>query len=210
MVASLGLPSLSLPVPPLQGWLRRPRCRRCLLKGCEQRFRPSRPQSRYCSDPCQHQARRWRRWRAGQKYRASQQGKERRRHQSQRGRERRRQAGVPVASSVTPVVDVPPSTISPSPSPPSSAAAAAQLDRGGGVGQRPAIFSRIFPYHPCDRPGCYELFVVRPRSPGQHFCCVSCRQALRRVLDREARWRRRGRQRARAGQRRPQRPPQRC
>ena len=40
----------------------------------------------------------------------------------------------------------------------------------------------------CQRPGCYEQFVVSPRSPGQKFCSALCRQALRCVLRREALW----------------------
>jgi hypothetical protein len=56
-------------------------------------------------------------------------------------------------------------------------------------GQRAA---KIFPGRCCDRPGCYARFVPRPRSPGQRFCTGQCRQALRRVQVREARWRRRG------------------
>ena len=43
----------------------------------------------------------------------------------------------------------------------------------------------------CSRPGCYECFTVRSRSPLQKFCSRLCRQALRRVIEREARWRRR-------------------
>lgn len=35
----------------------RPRSRRCLLKGCEQRFRPRRVRQRYCSDQCRKAAR---------------------------------------------------------------------------------------------------------------------------------------------------------
>jgi hypothetical protein len=209
MVASLGPPSLSPPVPPPQGGLR-PRCRRCLLKGCEQLFRPSRPQTRYCSDACRHAARRWRRWRASQKYRASPHGKARRRGQSQRCRDRHRQGDVAVVSDVAAIVapDRPPP-----PPPPAAPSAAAAVPPDGDtcrVGQRPAIFPKIFPCRTCQRPGCYELFVVTPRSPEQHFCSASCRRALRRVLDREARWRRRQRQRATARSRRPPPPPLRC
>ena len=40
---------------------RRPRQRRCLLKGCEKPFRPTHPQARYCSPECRAAARRWRR-----------------------------------------------------------------------------------------------------------------------------------------------------
>ena len=41
----------------------------------------------------------------------------------------------------------------------------------------------------CQRPGCYEQFTPSPRSPLQKFCLPLCRQALRRVLIREGRWR---------------------
>jgi hypothetical protein len=44
---------------------------------------------------------------------------------------------------------------------------------------------------PCRRPGCYESFAFSARSPLKKFCSPLCRQALRRVLEREARWRRR-------------------
>ena len=84
------------PTPPRQGLPSRcPRphgCRRCLLKGCERWFVPSRPQARYCSSDCQQAARRWRRWRAAQCYRATEKGKQRRREQSKRYRQQQRQA----------------------------------------------------------------------------------------------------------------------
>ena len=41
---------------------------------------------------------------------------------------------------------------------------------------------------PCSRPGCYELFSAEHRSPLKRFCCALCREALRRVRQREARW----------------------
>lgn len=41
----------------------------------------------------------------------------------------------------------------------------------------------------CDRPGCYERFHRTSRSPLKKYCSSVCRQALRRVLVREARWR---------------------
>jgi hypothetical protein len=44
---------------------------------------------------------------------------------------------------------------------------------------------------PCSRPGCYELFSPSRRSPLKKFCCALCREALRRVLQRETRWQRR-------------------
>src|ERR1700730_13408764 len=66
---------------------RRPRRRRCLLKGCEERFRPARVGMRYCVG-CREGAKKWRRGKAQQKYRGTRSGKERRSAQSQRYRER--------------------------------------------------------------------------------------------------------------------------
>jgi hypothetical protein len=60
-------------------------------------------------------------------------------------------------------------------------------------GQRPAEIPQEFANCPCDRPGCYELFVLQARSPQQHFCSSACRQALRRVRQRERRLRARRR-----------------
>jgi predicted nucleic acid-binding Zn ribbon protein len=50
---------------------RRPRPRRCLLKGCEQPFRPRRARQRYCSEQCREAARAWSGWKAQQRYRAT-------------------------------------------------------------------------------------------------------------------------------------------
>ena len=156
-----------------QGPRRRSRPRACLLKGCERWFRPSHPQARYCSAACQQAARHWRRWQAVQQYRSTEQGKERRREQSRRYRERVRQRAAVVLAAV-----------------PAAAAAAMPTPREG---QRPAAKRADFSGRSCRRPGCYALFPVRPRSPGQCFCSRLCRLALRRVLDREAHWRRRHR-----------------
>lgn len=68
----------------------RPRPRLCLLKGCEQGFRPQRPRERYCSDACRRAARNWSRWKAQQRYRATAAGREKRNGQSRRYRERLR------------------------------------------------------------------------------------------------------------------------
>jgi hypothetical protein len=69
---------------------RRPRMRRCLLKGCEQRFKPRHPHQRYCSTSCREAARKWSRWKAQQRYRATTAGKGKRNGQSRRYRERAR------------------------------------------------------------------------------------------------------------------------
>ena len=71
----------------------RGRQRLCLLKGCERTFTSRRPLARYCSKECRQLARRWRRWKARQRYRLSQRGRENRREQSRRRRERLRRDG---------------------------------------------------------------------------------------------------------------------
>ncbi len=78
---------------------RRPRKRRCLLKGCEQRFHPRQARQRYCGEHCRTAARKWSRWKAQQRYRATKTGKQRRNGQSQRYRERvrRRKPAAPEA-----------------------------------------------------------------------------------------------------------------
>jgi len=66
----------------------RPRTRPCLLKGCEQRFHPRQACQRYCSADCRKAARRWSRWKAQQRYRATKAGRQKRNRQSQCYRER--------------------------------------------------------------------------------------------------------------------------
>lgn len=48
---------------------RRPRIRRCVLKGCEQRFHPRQVRQRYCSDACREAARKWSQLMAQRRYR---------------------------------------------------------------------------------------------------------------------------------------------
>jgi hypothetical protein len=162
------------------------RCRRCLLKGCGRFYRPSHPQSRYCSDACRLAARRWRRRQASRTWRASEAGKTRRRAQSQRYRQR-----VPL-----PVV--------PECSPPSFEFEGSPAEREG---QRPAEIPEDFATRCCERPGCYEVFLVASELSGQRFCSSLCRRALRNVLDREARYRRRRRRGVRPRRRRARPPP---
>ena len=66
----------------------RPRMRRCLLKGCEQRFHPRQARQRYCGERCQEAARKWSRWKAQQRYRATRAGQQKRNGQGRRYRER--------------------------------------------------------------------------------------------------------------------------
>jgi hypothetical protein len=154
-----------------------PRRRRCLLKGCERWFEPRCPQARYCSPACQEAARRWRSWRAGQTWRQTEDGRQCRCRQSCRYRQRVRERRK--AEEAATELSV-------------------QAEREG---QRPA---ETLEKSPCARPGCYELFIPTRRSPHQRFCSCLCRQALRRVLQREARW---GRRRKRGSQGRRRIPP---
>lgn len=138
------------------------RSRRCLLKGCERCFRPLHPFSRYCSAECGGKARCWAQRRANERYRQSEHGQQKRRDQASRYRERQRLKAASADSS-----------------PPSEASRegyheASEAEKIG-----------------CDRPGCYETFTLSPRSPLRRFCSCGCRQALRRVLIRERRWRQR-------------------
>jgi hypothetical protein len=142
------------------------RARRCLLKGCERWFQPRRPQSRYCSGECAAAARRWRRVKASRRYRASAAGRVCRREQNRRYRQRRRQRQTAAVSA--------------------DAVTACE-------GQRPASGGEDFCARMCDRPGCYVMFVVKHEHSCRRFCSVACRLALRRVLDREARYRQRRR-----------------
>jgi hypothetical protein len=164
---------------------RHPRCRRCLLKDCERWFLPTRPQARYCGPACQRSARCWRRWHASQRYRASANGKQRRRDQSRRYRARVRQR--PVAEPLAARPGEEPLTATEPP--------AEVPDRG--EGQRPAEIPEKTSGSPCHRPGCYDCFVPSPRSPQQRFCSCPCRLALRRVQQREVRLRQRRRRGAR-------------
>jgi len=147
-----------------QGSCQAPRQRRCLLKGCERFFKPEYHQSRYCGAACQDAADRWRRWSANQTWRKTEGGRECRRQQSSRYRQRvRERRGAEQAATE------------------GSAETSCE-------GERPADASEK---SSCARPGCYELFVSAPHSPRQRFCSCLCRKALRRVLQREARWGRR-------------------
>jgi hypothetical protein len=72
------------------------------------------------------------------------------------------------------------------------AAAAARTVLAAAVAEREGQLkegiSEDFSGKSCRRPGCYELFRPQPHEPEQRFCCAACRRALRRVLEREARW----------------------
>ena len=133
------------------------RKRLCLLKGCNDWFRPAHVLARYCSSACQQAARRWSAWRANRRYRRTEHGRLRRREQALRRRERLAQAnGQAHDSEPEPREGYP------------KQASGKNLS--------------------CHRPGCYECFVRPQRSPLKTYCSELCREALRRVRRREARW----------------------
>jgi len=68
--------------------VRRPRTRRCLLKGCEHRFHPRQARQRYCSQRCREAAQKWSRRKAQERYRETAAGQQKRNGQSRRYRER--------------------------------------------------------------------------------------------------------------------------
>jgi len=171
------------------------RSRCCLLKGCERSFQPTHPRCHYCSDACRREAKKWRAWRASGRWRATERGKECRRAQSRRYRRL-----IPLVllteapvSSPEPVAEplLPPPADAESPPP-----AACE-------GQRFEEIPEDFVVRPCARPGCYVLFGVPGEWSPRRFCCDLCHKALRRVLDREARYQRRRRAGVRPRCRRP-------
>jgi hypothetical protein len=180
--------------PPRSGrW--HPCCRCCLLKDCERWFLSRCAQARYCSRACQLAARRWRRWHACQRYRVTMHGRECRRQQAKRYRQRLRQRSSPAELAVQAPSHEPASPASEAETP--SNTDALSVVPVPSEGQRPAEISENCCGLPCDRPGCYVLFLPTAPSLEQRFCSGLCRQALRRVRQREARLRHRRRRGAR-------------
>jgi hypothetical protein len=140
-----------------------PRPRECLLAGCGRHFTPRCARSCYCSEACRQAARAWSQRKAQERYRLSEKGRLARRGQCRRWRQRRRE---------------------------NQREKSEKCDGGSspkcceGHPQEPQGEKIL-----CDRPGCYVRFVPSSRSPGRRFCCSLCRKALRRVREREKRWR---------------------
>ena len=182
------------------------RQRRCLLKGCERPFWPKCPQARYCSVACQRAAQRWRSQQSSRTYRASDDGRAKRQEQARRHRERRREQRLAQASAAPPgpvssllaaaaspasTAAVPVAVVAPASATSATAGAvvASADELAPRVGQRPAVGGDDFLQRRCVRPGCYVWFGVAHDQCSKRFCSVACRLALRRVLDREARYR---------------------
>lgn len=157
--------------------------RLCLLKGCEVWFEPRHPLARYCSAGCRVKARHWQEWKSRQRYRASEKGKGARREQSRRRRERLKERGsargleeeLDAERSASPTaLEEPEAAVEPRDGPSTS-----------GVGHQKRTPAGFFS---CDRPGCYELRRRDSRAVLARFCTAACRNALRAVRRREARF----------------------
>lgn len=138
------------------------RPRSCLRKGCGRMYQPSRWNQRYCQQAdC---TRRLRRWQAAKRQRAHRQiPANRKRHaeaEAIRRRERRTARKVQDDHAA---------------------------DKTDSSQDRAWSRSRKFPDEFCDRPGCYEPLPDDSRAPVR-YCGGDCRQAVRRVLDRERKW----------------------
>ena len=169
-------------------------------------FDPHHPLQRFCSCDCRDANRRWEVWVAGQAYRATEHGMARRREQRCRARarakERRLQdaavvpetavlpevtsTALPLAGSADCSVCVPETiAIVPSDSDIALCEADMAISAEPKVGHHKHGFSKK---SCCFRPGCYVRFRVTSCSPQQCFCSSACRNALRRVRQREAYW----------------------
>lgn len=144
---------------------RRPRPRSCHRKGCGHRYLPVRRNQRYCGDPaCRRLLRRWQAAKRQRKRRATPDG--RRRHRDEE-RERRRPR--------EPHGDKPGRDRSQSSEP-------RRKQPRGHAGR----YTRHGPI--CDRPGCWEPPRPSLRTKAR-YCGDECRRAVRRVVDRERKWR---------------------
>jgi hypothetical protein len=141
---------------------RRPRTRVCLRKGCGRKYQPRCPNQRYCQDP--ECLRLLRRWQAARRQAHRRQDEAVKAQHAQAERARRRQRA--------------PS----SPQTPNSSEIAAARGHAANIFSATPI---------CARPGCHEPAVKSGRSQGR-YCCRACRQAVRRVVERERKWRLRG------------------
>lgn len=139
--------------------------RLCLRKGCEQRFKPGRWNQRYCGQSrCLREVRRWQ---AAKRQRAFRQSAHNRRRQAEAEARRRKSKRDTAAER--------------------SAKNAHEVEqksfREAGAWSRSNKISEDF----CDRVGCYESLPTDSRTPAR-YCGGECRQAMRRVRDRERKW----------------------
>lgn len=140
------------------------RPRSCLRKGCGRIFQSQCWNQRYCQDPeCLKLVRRWQAAKRQRQRRSRPEVRQERAAATRQRRARRRED--------------------------SDAAKAAPVSTAADRTEKDTAWSRskknLVPF--CDRPGCYE--VPRPSSRcAARYCGDECRQAVRRVRDRERKW----------------------
>ena len=145
--------------------------RTCLRKGCGQVFQPTRWNQRYCREPrCLREVHRWQAAKRQRVYRRS--AENRKRHAEAEAR--RRRAKKEAANAAECSTNTRSEEAVPGSSPEST--------RGGAWSR-----SNKIPADFCDRPGCYEPLPADSRAPAR-YCGGDCRQAIRRVRDRERKW----------------------
>ena len=135
--------------------------RTCLRKGCGRVYSASRWNQRYCQDPeCRRLVLRWQ---AAKRQRAHRRSPPNRKRHAEAEAKRRRDR----AAQARPNDDA-------------DVEKAPDQDRAWSR-------SRKIPGEFCDRPGCYEPLPKHSRAPAR-YCGHDCRQAVRRVRDRERKW----------------------
>ena len=142
---------------------RRLRPRTCLRKECDRIFQPIRWNQRYCQEAeCLRQVRRWQ---AAKRQRVHRRALANRKRHAEAEAQRRRRARSEMVSKQE--------------SPPKSGS---DTTAGSAWSRSKRILADF-----CDRPGCYEPLLTESRAPAR-YCSCGCRQAMRRVLDRERKW----------------------
>jgi hypothetical protein len=139
--------------------------RPCLRKGCGRRYPAGHWRQRYCRKPdCLLELRRWQGAKRQRKRRATAEG--RKKHAEAERERRQRKKNLASSPGVT-------------------SESSSLADPARGHAKRRS--RKIFPGPICDRPGCFERPRFSPRAPAR-YCGDECRQAMRRVQDRERKW----------------------
>ena len=148
--------------------------RQCHRKGCDRLFVPRRWNQRYCQEAeCLRLLHRWQG--AKRQQRRRRQAEVRRQHAEAERQRRQREARVRKSAR----------------SPPASSPIDASASRAWSR-------SKTNPGDFCDRPGCFEPLRLSCGAPAR-YCGDACRQAVRRVRDRERKWKKRNSETAASG-----------
>jgi hypothetical protein len=140
------------------------RPRICLRKGCGCVYQPTRWNQRYCQQAnCLREVRRWQAAKRQRSHRRLAANRKRHAEAEAQRRRKRKTQGTERDSAVFEERTV--------------------QAKPDGAWSR----SKLSPGDFCDRPGCYEPLPGDSRAPAR-YCGGDCRQAVRRVVDRERKW----------------------